>query len=68
MTATTCTACHQPVARNEAIQRTDLRTVRAWHRACYTVHRATKDVDAAAVEADVCGGTLSERMERAGLL
>jgi len=34
---------------------------------CYLVHRAVKHVDAAAVEADVCGGTLSERMERAGL-
>ena len=67
MTTTTCTACQQPVARNEAIQRTDLRIVRAWHRSCFTVHRAVKHVDAAAVEADVCGGTLSERMERAGL-
>ena len=52
MTRLTCTACGTPVARNEAIQRAtgDLLTVRAWHRDCWTVVRALKGIDFAALE------------------
>ncbi len=57
----TCTTCHRPVARNEAVQRGDLRTVRAWHRACFTFHRATVELDA-----DVFGMPLTRRLLESG--
>ena len=47
---TICAACGTHVARNEAVQRTDLRTVRAFHRDCWTVIRALAGIDFAALE------------------
>ena len=49
MTTLICTACGTRVPRNEAIQRTDLRTVRVYHRDCYTVIRALVGIDFAAL-------------------
>ena len=63
-----CHRCHQLIPAGAAIMSGAGVDRRATCPTCYLVHRAVKHVDAAAVEADVCGGTLSERMERAGLL
>lgn len=62
-----CTICRDPVSRNEAVQRTDLRSVRAYHRSCFTIHRAVKDIPVDVVVDEVVGGSLLERMTRAGL-
>jgi hypothetical protein len=44
MTTQTCTACHTPVPTHVAIARGDLRTIRYWHRDCFTVSRAVAGV------------------------
>ena len=45
-----CTACGTRVPRNEAIQRSDLRKIRVYHRDCYTVVRALVGIDFAALD------------------
>lgn len=60
MNRTECQSCHRPIPRGSAVLRGDLRVVRAWHRDCYTVHRAVKDVPVP----EVLSGTLMERLAR----
>lgn len=48
----TCTTCHQPVKRYNAVIRGDAHQQNYWHPVCFTIHRATQDVDAAGIVAD----------------
>lgn len=61
-----CHTCHQPVRRGDAVIRSDGHTQYGFHPACYTIHRAIKDVVASEVEAEMVGGTLTERLARVG--
>lgn len=45
MRTATCAACHLPVDLSVAVQRSDLRTVSAWHRDCFTVARAVAGLE-----------------------
>lgn len=59
---TTCTACHQPVRRSDAIIRSDAFVQVAYHRACFTIERAVNGIDVTAVQTEIVGRTLSERL------
>ena len=62
-----CHRCHQLIPAGAAIMSGAGVDRRATCRTCYVLHRATRHVDAAAVEAEVLGGSLLERMERMGV-
>lgn len=64
----TCAACSRPISKGAAVLRGNGRELVAWHRECFTIHRAVKDVCAAEIAAEIAfGGTLSERLARVGL-
>lgn len=62
-----CEAGDGPVRRGDAVIRGDLHDQKGWHPGCYTVHRSVKGIDVEQIASEVIGGTLLERLERAGL-
>ena len=62
-----CDTCHQPVRRGDAVIRTRAFQQVGFHPACFTIHRAVKDIPVDVMVDEVVGGSLLERMARAGL-
>jgi len=54
----TCTACHMPVKRYNAVIRGDAHQQNHWHPACFTVARYTAGVEVP----EVVGTSLTERL------
>lgn len=62
-----CEAGDGTVRRGEAVIRSNGRRQMGWHKDCWTLHRATKDTDVAAVTASTSAGSLTERLQQAGV-
>jgi hypothetical protein len=59
----TCHACHQPIPRGSATLRGNGHELLAFHRDCYTVHRAVGDI----VVVEVPSMPLTRRLEAVGV-